>query len=126
MTPSEIITQEAQKYGGDADVLLRKIDKLVKSKAAIVVQKNDSILLLISIAKAVVEAHIFTMDDPRKALESLKYFKEQLLKSDIKSLYFKENDKQKDQLEKTLQVLKSFGLQVQKSNVKRYDWVVRR
>jgi hypothetical protein len=126
MTPSEIITQEAQKYGGDADILLRKINKLVESKAGILLQKNDSVLLLIAIAKGVVEAHIFTMDQPASVVDSLKYFKDKILASDIKTMYFKENDKQKAQLEKTLQLLKNFGLNVQPSNMERYSWMVLR
>lgn len=126
MTPSEIITQEAQKYGGNADVLLRKINKLVESKAAILLQKNNSVLLLIGIAKGIVEAHIFTMDPPEKVVDSLKYFKDKILGSDIKSMYFKENNKQKSQLEKTLQLLKSFGLNVQPSNMERYNWMIQR
>jgi hypothetical protein len=126
MTPSEIITQEAQKYGGNADILLRKINKLVQGKAAILLQKNDSVLLLITIAKGIVEAHIFTMDSPSKAIDSLKYFKDKIMNSDIQKMYFKENAKQQDQLNKTLQLLKSFGLNVQKSNLPRYDWMIQR
>jgi hypothetical protein len=126
MTPSEIITQEAQKYGGNADILLRKINKLVQSKAGILLQKNDSLLLLISIAKGIVEAHIFTMDSSAKAINSLKYFKDKIMNSDIQKMYFKENAKQQDELNKTLQLLKSFGLDVQKSNLPRYDWMIQR
>jgi hypothetical protein len=126
MTPSEIITKEAQKYGGDADILLRKINRLIESKAGIILQKNDSVLLLIALAKGVVEAHIFTMDTPASVVDSLKYFKQKILDSEIKVMYFKENDKQKAQLEKTLQLLKSFGLKVKPSNIKRYDWMILR
>ena len=126
MTPSEIITKEAQQVGYDADVMLRKINKLVQSKAGILLQKNDSVLLLINIAKGVVEAHIFTMDSPAKAVNSLNYFKDKIMGSDIHKMYFKENAKQQDKLNKTLQLLKSFGLNVQKSNVPRYDWMVQR
>jgi len=126
MTPSEIITQEAQKYGGNADILLRKINKLVQGKAGILLQKNDSLLLLISIAKGIVEAHIFTMDSSAKAINSLKYFKDKIMNSDIQKMYFKENAKQQDELNKTLQLLKSFGLDVQKSNLPRYDWMIQR
>ena len=126
MTPSEIITQEAQKIGYDADVVLRKINKLVQGKAAILLQKNDSVLLLINIAKNVVEAHIFTMDPPTKVIDSLKYFKDKIMNSEIHKMYFKESSLQKTRLEKTLQILKSFGLNVQKSNLPRYDWMIQR
>jgi len=57
MTPSEIITQEAQQVGYDADVMLRKINKLVQGKAGVLLQKNNSLMLLIGIAKGVSEVH---------------------------------------------------------------------
>ena len=123
MTPSEIITQEAQAIGGDADVMLRKIDKLVKSKAAILLQKNDSILLLISIAKSVVELHIFTVDRPAKAIEAIKFFVEKIKESDIKTVYGSGNLAQDDKLNKTLKILDKMGVDVQKSNLPRYQWM---
>jgi deoxyribodipyrimidine photolyase-like uncharacterized protein len=124
MTPSEIIIQEAQKIGYDADVLLRKIDKLVQSKAAILLQKNDTLLLLIGIAEYVAEAHVFTIDSPVRVIEAIKYFAEEIKKAEIKKIYFDSNPKQEAELQKTLQVLKGLKLKVQKSNVKPYDWVV--
>ena len=123
MTPSEIITQEAQSIGGDSDVMLRKIDKLVKSKAAILLQKNDSILLLISIAKSVVELHIFTVDRPAKAIEAIKFFVEKIKESDIKTVYGSGNLAQDDKLNKTLKILDKMGVDVQKSNLPRYQWM---
>ena len=124
MTPSQIITQEAQKVGYDADVLLRKINKLISNKAGILLQKNDSLLLLVGIAKQVAELHIFTMDPPAKVVKALKYFMGEIKKADIKKVYFDSNSKQEAELNKTIQVLKSLGLKVQKSNVKQYDWMV--
>ena len=123
MTPSEIITQEAQSIGGDSDVMLRKIDKLVKSKAAILLQKNDSILLLISIAKSVVELHIFTVDRPAKTIEAIKFFVEKIKESDIKTVYGSGNLAQDDKLNKTLKILDKMGVDVQKSNLPRYQWM---
>jgi hypothetical protein len=123
MTPSEIITAEAKKYGGNADIMLRKINKLVSSKAAILLQNNDSVLLLINIAKGVVELHLFTMDPPKKVIEALKYFVSKIRASDIKIVYGKGNVAQNPELQKTLQALKSIGVDVQKSNLPRYDWM---
>ena len=123
MTPSEIITAEAKKYGGNADIMLRKINKLVSSKAAILLQNNDSVLLLINIAKGVVELHLFTMDPPKKVIEALKYFVSKIRASDIKMVYGKGNVAQNPELQKTLQALKSIGVDVQKSNLPRYDWM---
>lgn len=123
MTPSEIITQEAQSIGGDADAMLRKINKLVQAKAAILLQKNDSILLLINIAKNVVELHIFTVDRPAKVVDSIKYFVDKIKASDIKTVYGSGNLAQDDKLNKTLKILDKMGVDVQKSNLPRYQWM---
>lgn len=123
MTPSEIITKEAQKYGGDADIMLRKINKLVQSKAAILLQKNDSVLLLISISHTAVELHLFTMDTPAKVADSLKYFVSKIRASDLKTVYGKGNGAQDAELQKTLQLLKSMGIDVQKSDNPKYTWM---
>ena len=123
MTPSEIITQEGQKVGYDADLILRKIDKLVSGKAAILLQKNDSVLLLINIAKGTVELHLFTLDSPTKLLDSLKYFVQKIKSSDIKTVYGIGNTKQDKDLKKTLDILDNMGVDVSKSNLPRYQWM---
>jgi hypothetical protein len=123
MTPSEIITQETQSIGGDADVLLRKIDKLVQAKAAIMLQKNDTLLLLINIAKGFVELHIFTADRPAKVVEAVKYFVEKIKASDITTVYGSGNAAQDIKLKKTLAILDKMGVDVQKSNLPRYEWM---
>lgn len=123
MTPSEIITEEGKKVGYDADLILRKIDKLVSGKAAILLQKNDSLLLLISIAKGVVELHLFTMDSPTKLLDSLKYFVQKVKASDVKTVYGIGNPQQDKDLKKTLDILDNMGVDVSKSNLPRYQWM---
>lgn len=123
MTPSEIITQEAHTIGGDADVLLRKIDKLVDSKAAVLLQKNDTLLLLIAIAKGMAELHIFTVDRPAKVVEAVKYFVEKIKDSDIKVVYGSGNTAQDVKLKKTLDILDRLGVDVQKSNQPDYQWM---
>ena len=123
MTPSQIITQEAQSIGGDADVLLRKIDKLVDSKAAILLQKNDTLLLLIAIAKGSAELHIFTVDRPAKIIESVKYFVDKIKESDIQRVYGSGNMAQDARLKKTLDILDRLGVDVQKSNLPSYQWM---
>ena len=123
MTPSEIIAQETQTVGGDADVLLRKIDKLVDSKAAVLLQKNDTVLLLIAIAKGMAELHIFTVDRPAKVIEAVKYFVDKIKDSDIKRVYGSGNTTQDAKLKKTLDVLDRLGVDVQKSNQPEYQWM---
>jgi hypothetical protein len=123
MTPSQIITQESQAIGGDADVVLRKIDKLIDAKAAVLLQKNDTVLLLIAIAKGVAELHIFTADRPAKVIEAVKYFVDKIKDSDIKRVYGSGNMAQDAKLKKTLDVLDRLGVDVQKSNQPGYQWM---
>jgi len=125
MTPTEIITQEAQTYGGDADVLLRSIYKLAESNAAILLQKNDSVLMLISIAEGIVELHLFTMDRPAKVADSLKYFIEKIRASDLKKVYGPGNPSQDEKLSQTLKLLKRMGIDVQKSDLPGYAWMAK-
>jgi hypothetical protein len=125
MTPTEIITQEAQTYGGDADVLLRSIYKLAESNAAILLQKNDSVLMLISIAEGIVELHLFTMDRPAKVADSLKYFIEKIRASDLKMVYGPGNPSQDEKLSQTLKLLKRMGIDVQKSDLPGYAWMAK-
>jgi hypothetical protein len=123
MTPSEIITQEAQTIGGDADILLRKIDKLVKTKAGLILQKNDTILLLIGISKTSAELHIFTADRPAKVIEAVKYFVEKIKSSEIQRVYGSGNMTQDAKLKKTLEILDKLGVDVQKSDNPTYQWM---
>jgi len=123
MTPSEIITQEAKKVGYDADVMLRKVNKLVSGKAAILLQNNDSLLLLINIAKNTVELHLFTQDSPTALLSSLKYFVQKIKASDIKTVYGSNDDSQSNRLKNTLDILDKMGVDVSKSNLPRYHWM---
>jgi hypothetical protein len=125
MTPTEIITQEAQTYGGDADVLLRSISKLAENNAAILLQKNDSVLMLISIAEGIVELHLFTMDRPAKVADSLKYFIEKIRASDLKMVYGPGNRSQNEKLNQTLKLLKRMGIDVQKSDLPGYAWMAK-
>lgn len=123
MTPSEIITQEAQKVGYDADIVLGKIYKIVQSEDAILLQKNDSLLLLIAIEPTAAELHLFTMDSPAKIVDALRYFVKQIKSSGLKKVYGNANETQADRLKKTLDLLDKMGVDVQKSDMPDYQWM---
>lgn len=123
MTPSEIITKEAQRVGYDADLLMRKINKLVESKAGVLLQKNDSLLLLIALNNDAAELHLFTVDTPARIVDSLRYFVKKIKQSDIKKVYGNGNEAQKDRLKKTLDLLDKMGVDVQKSDFPTYQWM---
>lgn len=123
MTPSEIIAQETQTVGGDADVLLRKIDKLVDSKAAVLLQKNNSLMLLIGIAKAVAEIHFFIADDSVKLKDSMAKFAKELKSSELKTIYGSVEKQHNELLEEAFNLLGQNGINTQKSNLPEYVWM---
>lgn len=123
MTPSEIITQDVQQVGGNADEMLRKVNKLVQSKAGVLVQKNDSLMLLISIAKGVSEVHFFIADNAAKLKDSMSKFAKELKSSEIKTIYGVAENQHNKLLEDAFDFLIKDGLKIQKSNIPRYVWM---
>jgi deoxyribodipyrimidine photolyase-like uncharacterized protein len=123
MTPSQIITQEVQTVGGDADVLLRKIDKLVDSKAAVILQKNDTVLLLIAITKTTAEAHVFTVDKSGKLKAAMEDFAKKLKSSKINTIYGSVEKNYNPVLEQAFDFLAAAGLNIQESNLPEYSWM---
>jgi deoxyribodipyrimidine photolyase-like uncharacterized protein len=125
MTPSQIITQDVQSIGGNADEMLRKVHKLVQAKAAVLVQKNDSLMLLISIAKGVAEVHFFIADNAAKLKDSMAKFAKELKSSDIKTIYGVVEKQSNDLLEDAFDLLSKNGVKIEKSNMPRYVWMAR-
>jgi hypothetical protein len=125
MTPSQIITQEVQSIGGDADVMLRKIDKLVKSKAAILLQQNDSLMLLVAIPKGDSEVHFFIGDSKEKLKDSMAKFAKELKNSDIKTIYGVIEKQSNDLLKDAFDFLDESGINIEKSNTPHYVWMAR-
>ena len=125
MTPSQIITQDVQSIGGNADEMLRKVNKLVQAKAAVLVQKNDSLMLLIGIAKGVAEVHFFIADNAAKLKDSMAKFAKELKSSDIKTIYGVVEKQSNDLLEDAFDLLSKNGVKIEKSNMPRYVWMAR-
>ena len=118
MTPSQIITQDTERRGSDADVMLRKVNKLVQGKAAILLQEGNTILMLINIAKGTVELHLFTTDAPVSLAKAMKAFWKKLQASDIKRAYTDITNPQ------VAEMARRTGWDVQKSNMPRYNTMV--
>ena len=123
MTPSEIITQEAKQVGYDADIMLRKINKLVQGKAGVLLQQNNSLMLLIGIGKAVSEAHFFIADDKATLKKSMAHFAEQLKNSELNTIYGTVDKQHNPLLENAFDLLHKNKINIQKSNVPRYLWM---
>jgi hypothetical protein len=98
--------------------LLRKIDKLVDSKAAVLLQKNDSVLLLISIEKGVAEIHLFSTDNPLSLVDAMKVFWKKITDSGLKKVYIDETNS------KLLDAAEKAGWNIQESNMPNYAAMV--
>jgi xanthine/CO dehydrogenase XdhC/CoxF family maturation factor len=118
MTPTEIITRDphTQKFG--AEKVLASIGKLVQSKQAILLRKNNSVCLAINIAPNTVEVHLYTQDRPIALAMALRYFQEKFLESDIKKVHGTEPE-----APAIIKLMASVGIDVQPSDNPDYAWM---
>jgi hypothetical protein len=120
MKPSEIILNDKNSIRDGADKVLSAVMKIVQDKAGIILQQNDSILLLANLGKNNAELHLYTLDPPLKLARSLKYFIDQIKASDLKRVYgtiaFDAP---------ILRMLRDFGIDIQKSDNPKYQWMAK-
>ena len=119
MKPTEIIKAEAKKTGHNANGWLLAIKKLIDKKLALVLQENNSILLVIQLGGNNVEIHLFTTDSPSMVIDSVKKFIKKIKDSEVKNVYMPTPDDPN-----IIKVLKRLGLDVQKSDRPKYAWRV--
>lgn len=117
MTPSEIIRKDAERMGYDADVVLRKLAKLVKSGAAILLQEGNSLLVLIALPGNNAELHLYTADSPLAMAKALKVFIEKIRASDLNAVYGSGD------IPQILKILNQFGVETMKSDLPNYRWM---
>jgi hypothetical protein len=116
MTPSEIISAEVIKQGGDPQKTAKIIMYLLKNKLAIMLHINQSVLLLTQLGDGDVESHLFTADSPMTLFKSLSYFIQKVKESDIRAIYGKAINQQ------IIEALKRLGIKVDPSDRKEYNW----
>jgi hypothetical protein len=119
MKPTEIITADVKNNGGDSTNDLNLLAQAVQQKKVIVLQNNDSVLLLFDIGNGSVEMHLYTVDSPLKLAKSLIQFIKQIRSTSIKTVYGKDEPKQ------TLQLLKKFGIDILPSDKTKYKWMAK-
>jgi hypothetical protein len=117
MTPSEIIRADAKRGQYDADIVLRKLDKLTAAGGAILLHENNSILLLIALPGKNLELHLYTADSPLTMAQSLKKFIGKIRAADINNVYGSGD------IPQTLELLKRLGVDVQPSDKPAYKWM---
>jgi hypothetical protein len=117
MKPTEIITANLEKSGENPSDAIRGIGNAVKSKRALILQENNTILVVMSIGNKEAEVHLFSVDTPIKVGRALVRFLEKLNKSDINTLYIT------DIPEQTLNMLKTIGMIIEPSDKPNYKWM---
>lgn len=117
MTPTEIIVADALERELDPNDLLQTISEMLKTEQALMVKKNDSVLILEKIGEGNVALHLFTEDQPMTLVKSVKFFIEKIRASDIRAVYGLADNEQ------IVKLLVSLGVPVQNSDDPNYNWM---
>jgi hypothetical protein len=119
MTPTEIISADIKKDGDDPLPALQSIAKGIKEKSVILLQENNSVLMMTRIGKNKIELHLFTLDSPIRLAKALIQFIKKIRASDIKFVYGKDEPKQ------TLELLKHLDVEIMPSDNPKYKWMAK-
>jgi hypothetical protein len=117
MKPSEIIVADAINRGVNQEVVLRSVLKMLKDKTAIMLQKNNSVLILENIGNKSAALYLFTQDQPMTLVKSVKSFIDTIKKSDLQAVYGRADNPQ------IIGLLQSLGVPVQQSDNPKYNWM---
>lgn len=119
MKPSEIIVADAQSNGLDPQEVMQDIALRLESQTAVMLPKNNSVLLITPLSQDSTEWNLFTQDTEQKLVESIAYFLEQLRKAGMQTIYSMVDN------EEAIQIIQSQGVQVMQSDDPEYDWMGR-
>jgi hypothetical protein len=115
---SQIILNDVHSKEYGAEQVVQAISQLVESGKAVLVQHNNSIIVLIQIGDGEVEIHLYTVDPPHRLASAMKYFHDELLRSGIQKVYGTEMpDKQ------LVKLMLAVGIPVDKSDKPDYYWM---
>jgi len=118
MSASQIIMNDAQVKEAGAEQIIQAISELVESGKAVLVQHNNSVIILISIGDGEAEIHLYTLDPPHRLASAMKHFHDELVKSGIQKVYGTEMpDKQ------LIKMMLAVGVPVDRSDKPDYYWM---
>jgi hypothetical protein len=116
MKASEIIKADAVKRKVDPEKAIQTIGALVKDKSAVLMQENNSVLLVRKINPTSAEIHLFTQDNPRTLAKAVIGFVRKGKELGIKTVYGKADNKG------IVELMKRVGLNIQASDLPQYNW----
>jgi len=117
MKPSEIIAAEAKNRGLNVDKVFLYVNDLLSKKAATLVQKNNSVLLIKILDDNTAELHLFTQDNPTTLAKSLVFFIKTLRQTKFRAVYGMANNQQ------IIELLKRLDVDVMPSDKPEYNWM---
>ena len=116
MKASDIIKADAVKRQVDPNKALQTIGGLVKTKSAVLMQENNSVLLVRKIGDTSAEIHLFTKDSPKTLAKSVIGFVRKGRGLGIKTVYGMADNQQ------IVELMKRVGINVQPSDIPQYNW----
>jgi hypothetical protein len=119
MTPSEIITQEAQNKGVDPKQALQKTVTAINSGHAVMLQENNSVLLVIRLGDRKASLYLTTVDSPMALKSSFIGFLKKLKTSEIHTVYVDTKNPQ------IIRLMNKTGWDVKKSNNPKFTFMAK-
>ena len=119
MTPSQIITQQAQSQGVDPQQALQKTLTAVNSGHVIMLQENNSVLLIVRLGDGKAALYLTTVDSPIALKSSFIGFLKKLKKSEVHTAYI---DTKNDQI---VRLMKKTGWDVKKSDNPKFTFMAK-
>lgn len=125
MTPSEIIQADHKRFGhsqADTARLMETMNAMIQKGVGHLVQHGDSLLFITNLGQKSAELSFYTADTPQKIKSSMAYFIKQVRKSGFEKVYGEDGG---PVLQKTLQLLKGLGVDVQRSDKPKFLWMAK-
>lgn len=115
---SQIIMNDPHAKEFGAEQVIDAISQLLDSGKAILVQNNNSVIVLIDLGDGSSEIHLYTVDPPHRLASAMKFFHDELVKSGVQKVYGTEMpDKQ------LVKLMLAVGIPINKSDKPDYYWM---
>jgi len=121
LPPSKIIVDDLSRKETPEVVqqTIQALSQFNEQGKLFILQENNTVIVLISIGDGIVEAHLFTLDNPLTMARSFKKLLEELKRSQLTRMYSNVDD----DTPKLLALMQRFGVQSQESDKPEYVWM---
>ena len=122
LPPSQIITDDLENKVSieEAQQIIEVLGALNDQGRVFILQENNTIIVLISIADNVAEVHLFSLNEPLVLAKSIKVMLGELNRSHLKRIYGNVDNEDTPAM---LALMNSFGMQVEESDNPEYVWM---